>query len=70
MREVGLQLIFTLIPSTINCYLNFTHQILLNTLRVYFASRVTWLDDSELDEIMRLIQVADTGTHHRPFCMY
>lgn len=58
MREVGLQLIFTLIPSTVNRYLAFARQILLSTLRGYSASRVTWLADDELNEMTNLIQVA------------
>ena len=57
MREVGLQLIFALIPSTINHYLTFTHQTLLHTLKEYSASRFTWLDDNRLDEMSSLIQV-------------
>lgn len=57
MREVGLQLIFALIPSTINRYLFFARRILLATLRGYPASRITWLDDAELDEMTNLVQV-------------
>jgi hypothetical protein len=60
MREVGLQLIFALIPSTVNRYLAFARQILLSTLRGYSASRVTWLDDDELNKMTNLVQVADT----------
>ena len=57
MREVGLQLIFGLIPSTVSRYLAFACQILLATLRSYPASRITWLDDDELDEMSSLVQV-------------
>ena len=57
MREVGLQLIFALIPSTVNRYLCFARQILLATLRGYPASRITWLDDEKLDEMTSLVQV-------------
>jgi len=57
MREVGLQLIFALIPSTVNRYLTFACQILLATLRGYPASRITWMEDEELNEMMRLVQV-------------
>ena len=57
MREVGLQLIFGLIPSTVNRYLTFACQILLSTLRGYSASRITWFDDEKLEEMTNLIQV-------------
>ena len=57
MREVGLQLIFALIPSTVNRYLTFARQILLATLRGYPASRITWMEDEELNEMTRLVQV-------------
>ena len=57
MREVGLQLIFALIPSTVNRYLAFARQILLITLRGYPASGITWLDDDKLDEMSSLVQV-------------
>lgn len=63
MREVGLQLIFALIPSTVNRYLAFARQILLDTLRRYSASRVTWLDDNKLDEMKALVQVASMAIH-------
>ena len=57
-REVGLQLIFALIPSTVNRYLTFARQILLNTLRQYPAARVGWPDDhSQLDDMTNLVQV-------------
>ena len=62
MREVGLQLIFALIPSTVSRYLAFARQILLSTLRGYPSSRVTWLDDDKLDEMTNLIQVAKIAT--------
>lgn len=62
MREVGLQLIFALIPSTVNRYLAFARQILLSTLKDYSASRVTWVDDDKLDEMSNLIQVIGTVT--------
>ena len=57
MREVGLQLIFALIPSTVNRYLAFARQILLGTLRGYPASSITWLEDNKLDEMTNLVQV-------------
>jgi hypothetical protein len=67
MREVGLQLIFALIPSTINHYLAFVHQILLATLRGYPASRITPLDDDELDKMTNLMQVMSIVTPCRSF---
>ncbi len=57
MREVGLQLIFALIPSTVNRYLAFARQILLNTLRGYPASSITWFSPDALDEMTNLVQV-------------
>jgi len=59
MREVGLQLIFALIPSTVNRYLGFACQILLATLRGYPASQITWIDGEKLDEMTDLVQVID-----------
>lgn len=59
MREVRLQLIFALIPSTVSRYLAFARQILLITLRGYSASKVTWLDDNKLNEMTSLVQVTD-----------
>jgi len=57
MRETGLQLIFALIPSTVNRYLAFSRQILLNTLCQYHVATVGWPDDSRFSETTRLIQV-------------
>ena len=69
MREVGLQLIFALIPSTVNCYLTFARQILLSTLRGYSTSNVAWLDDDRLEEMTGLIQVMSTQLcHTRAHC--
>lgn len=73
MRELGLQLIFALIPSTVNRYLGFARQILLTTLRKHPASRVTWLDDDQLDEMTNLVQVTtqclvDYSTHTETRC--
>lgn len=65
MREVGLQLIFALIPSTVSRYLSFARQILLATLRGYPASRITWLNDDELDDMTNLVQVFFILKHHR-----
>lgn len=59
MREVGLQLIFALIPSTVNRYLSFARQILLATLRGYSASGITWIGDDELNEMTNLVQVVN-----------
>ena len=67
MREVGLQLIFALVPSTVNCYLSFARQILLATLRGYLASGITWLDDDKLDEMINLMQVANMMSTHQSF---
>ena len=64
MREVGLRLIFALIPSTVNRYLAFARQILLSTLRGYPASRITSLDDDKLDEMTELVQVWNIVTQH------
>ena len=64
MREVGLQLIFALIPSTVSRYLSFTRQILLDTLRRYPAARVAWPDGGQFGEMTNLIQV----THVLPVC--
>ena len=55
--EMGLQLIFALIPSTVNRYLTSARQILLQTLRQYPAARVQWPDDDQLSEMTNLIQV-------------
>jgi len=58
-REVGLQLIFALIPSTVNRYLAFARQILLETLRQYPAAGVGWPGDhSQFSEMANLVQVA------------
>jgi len=58
-REVGLQLIFALIPSMVNRYLAFTHQMLLNTLRQYPAAGVGWPGNhSQFSEMANLVQVA------------
>ena len=58
MREVGLQLIFALIPSTVNRYLTFARQILLTTLRQHPTARVGWPGDhSEFDDMSNLVQV-------------
>ena len=57
MREVGLQLIFALIPSTVHRYLAFARKILLATLRGYPALKITWMEDEKLNEMMRLVQV-------------
>jgi hypothetical protein len=70
MREVGLQLIFALIPSTVNRYLAFARRILLATLRGYPASRITWLDDDKLEEMTRLVQVMSIATPYEHFCTF
>ena len=55
--ETGLQLIFALIPSTVNRYLTFARQILLSTLRQYHAGMIEWPDDNQLNEMASLVQV-------------
>jgi hypothetical protein len=57
MREVGLQLIFALIPSTVSRYLAFARQILLETLRQYPTARVAWPNGGQFGEMTNLIQV-------------
>jgi hypothetical protein len=57
MREVGLQLIFALIPSTVSHYLAFACQILLETLCQYPAARVAWPNGGQFNEMTNLIQV-------------
>ena len=42
MRELSLQQIFGLIPSTVSRYLSFSLQILLNVLRKIPAARIEW----------------------------
>jgi hypothetical protein len=42
MREISLQQIFALIPSTVSRYLIFAMEILLQTLRITADARVTW----------------------------
>ena len=56
-REMGLQLIFALIPSTVNRYLAFARQILLRTLRQFHAAKVEWPSGDQLNKMTNLIQV-------------
>jgi len=69
MRETGLQLIFALIPSTVNRYLSFARQILLNTLRQHCVARVGWPDDSEFSEMTNIVQVVHVSLVHGSFCI-
>ena len=70
MREVGLQLIFALVPLTVNHYLAFARQSLLATLRGYSASRITWREDDRLDEMAGCVRVAHMETIYGSRCMY
>lgn len=55
--EIGLQLAFALIPSTVNRYLAFSRQILLDTLRQFHAAMIEWPNGNQLDEMTKLVQV-------------
>lgn len=55
--EVGLQLIFALVPSTVNRYLTFARQVLLHTLRKFQAATIKWPDGNQLNEMTSIVQV-------------
>ncbi|KAH7919463.1 hypothetical protein BV22DRAFT_1108057 [Leucogyrophana mollusca] len=61
MREISLQQIFALIPSTVSRYNRFALDILLETLRTMPAATINWPKDAEFDENSALI----TARHPR-----
>ena len=71
--ELGLQLIFALIPSTVNRYLAFARQILLDTLRQFPAATIEWPDDDQLGEMTNIVQVPSVSmffcTHSSSLCV-
>jgi hypothetical protein len=55
MREISLQQIFALIPTTVSRYINFSLTILLRTLRRMPGAMIQWPKGSEFDKSNRLI---------------
>jgi hypothetical protein len=55
MREISLQQIFALIPSTVSRYINFGLTILLRTLRSMPDAAIRWPKGSEFEELNNLI---------------
>ena len=56
MREISLQQIFALIPTSVSCYINFMLAILLATLRQMSDSHILFpKDDEEFEELNTLI---------------
>ena len=60
--ELGLQLIFALIPSTVNRYLAFARQILLETLHQFSLALIEWPNENQLSEMAQIIQVLHMPT--------
>jgi hypothetical protein len=55
MLDVSLMQIFALIPSTVSRYINFTIEILLQTLREMPDARIQWLAGEEFQQSSNLI---------------
>jgi hypothetical protein len=55
MREISLQQIFGLIPTTVSRYLAFSLKILLASLRDLPDARIKWPRGEEFDDLTRLI---------------
>jgi hypothetical protein len=55
MREISLQQIFALIPSTVTRYIDFSLDILLHILRCMYAARIAWPNVEEMEEYAELI---------------
>jgi hypothetical protein len=66
MREISLQQIFGLIPSTVSRYLSFSRQILLTVLHKIPAARIEWPRDETFNEFTRHI----VERHHRLFSVF
>lgn len=64
MREISLQEIFALIPTTISRYINFSISILLETLRNMPEAQVTWpIQHKEYQDLSALIQARHPLLH-------
>jgi hypothetical protein len=60
MREISLQQIFALIPSTISWYISFTLDLLLQTLRSMPDAAICWLkhsDENQYSEFYKFNQL-------------
>lgn len=55
MREISLQQIFALIPSTTSRYINFAVQILLNVLQKMPEGHIRWPTAAEMEEYSQII---------------
>jgi hypothetical protein len=55
MREVSLQQIFALIPTTVSCYIAFALAILRTTLRTMKGAQVQWPTGDEFQELNALV---------------
>ena len=63
MREISLQQIFAIIPSTASRYIQFGLCALLATLKTIPEARITWPQATEFEELSKLVQQCHPRLH-------